>query len=204
MARWCSALVVALLISRPVAADPIIKPGDRVILMGDSEAFLLSREFPALAARDGVAFSSVVVPGSSVISWALKGPWGKIRRAKPDVLLVSLGANDACTGPRVVENEKPFLRTFLRKLRGAKARHVVWLGPPDIGAPHPTRTQCSRALAGPGLDMFAAMVGAEVPYLDARTIQVDLWDDHLHCSRGNGTGCATWATWIWKELITNS
>lgn len=46
---------------------------------------------------------------------------------------------------------------------------------------------------------FAAMVRTtDVPYLDARTVAIDLWDDRLHCSRpqfpgDTRHGCLTWA-----------
>jgi hypothetical protein len=181
--------------------------------MGDSEAYLLSWEFPRLARGTGAPFVSVVAPGSSVISWSreLGKEWSAIRRAKPDVLLVSLGANDACTGPRVVVNEPPFLVRFRAKLDRTKAKCVVWLGPPAVGAPHPTKDQCALALAEPGLELFAQMIGgAGIPYLDARTIQIPLWNDHLHCSRPahsadtkpESRGCETWAAWAWNRLTT--
>jgi hypothetical protein len=203
-------VVLSVLLGSELAEAASLHQGDRVVLMGDSEAFLLSWEFPKLAQASGVQFSSVVVPGSSVISWAreLDSSWSKVRRAKADVLLVSLGANDACTGPRVVRNEGPFLRSFQTKLRRTRAKCVIWLGPPAIGAPNPTRTQCSKALAEPGLELFFQMVQkAGLPYLDARTVPIHLWGDHLHCSRpmhqgDKSRGCDTWARWIWQRITT--
>lgn len=206
MLRSCSAIAVVILISCPVAADPTVKSGDRVTLMGDSEAFLLAHELPQLARASGAIMTSVTVPGSSVISWSAPASspyWQKIKRSKPAVIIVSLGANDACMGPHVVANEQPFMDVFNRKIATMGARCVVWFGPPAIGAPNPTKDQCALFLAAPGIELFAQMVQASgFPYLDARTIHVPLWDDHLHCSRESGTGCAIWAAWAWKRMTT--
>ena len=202
--------VLAVLLACGPACAATVSQDTRVVLMGDSEAFLLAEEFPILAKATGARFSAVPVPGSSVISWGtgLPGPWRKVRSARPDVLLVSLGANDACTGPSVVVNERPFLSSFRAKLDRTHAKCVVWLGPPAIGAPRPTRSQCAAQLAGPGTELFSQMiVGAGIPYIDARTIRIELWDDHLHCSRpmhpkDTSRGCETWATWVWQRLTT--
>lgn len=209
-------MLVALFLAAPPASASL-GAGDRVVLMGDSEAFLLAWELPRLVQASGASFTSVTVPGSSVISWAreLNSFWAKVRRARPTLLLVSLGANDACMGPDVVRNEgrgigntPPFFETFRAKLDKAKAKCVVWLGPPAIGAPSPTRSQCSKARAEPGLEMFAQMVqGAGITYFDARQIQIDLWNDHLHCSRpqhsgDRSRGCRDWAEWAWNQIQT--
>lgn len=210
MRRTGTALVASLLLLSAPARAATVVSGTRVTLMGDSEAFLLSWEFPRLAKQTGAPFRSVVVPGSSVISWSreLSREWARIRGSKPDVLLVSLGANDACTGPRVVGNEEPFLVRFLAKLDRTKAKCVVWLGPPQVGAAHPRKDQCSLGLAQPGLELFARMIqAAGIPYFDARSIPVQLWDDQLHCSRpmhakDPAHGCADWAAWVWGRLTT--
>lgn len=192
------------------AASAAVQPGDRVLLLGDSEAFLLKEDFPSVLPPD-VKFTAVVAPGSSVISWSEKQPqeWARVFRARPQVILVSLGANDACQGPSTVGNEPPFLTRFLAKLRRVRAREVYWLGPPRIG--HPTDPkQCTAARAVPGLEAFAAMVRTtDVPYLDARTVAIDLWGDRLHCSRpqfpgDTRHGCLTWARWIWDNIALKS
>lgn len=211
--RWTAAIVLFLLIvlsllcalwlcTTPAWADqgPLIRQGDRVVLMGDSQAFLLAHDMAPLAGQVFVSFSSVAEPGSSVISWAngLDRQWHQVRRFRPDTVLVSLGSNDACIGPRVVRNERPFLQRFMRRMQSVGARKVVWLGPPDLGGagklPH----------AKQGLRLFAQMIkDADVIYLDARRIQVPLWDDRLHCSRprwpgDTADGCLRWAKWVWR------
>jgi lysophospholipase L1-like esterase len=175
-----------------------VETTDRVFLLGDSEAFLLGYELPQKARAEGIAFSSWPVAGSSVISWARENDkgWAAMRQFKPTVVLVSLGANDACMGTRIIANERPYLATVTRRLSRARVR-VVWLGPPRIGAPAGCGKRDCLERAIPGLEAFAKMVSAEHTYLDGRQVQVSMWDDLLH---PDGAGRAAWATWIWKEL----
>jgi lysophospholipase L1-like esterase len=202
-----SVFLAVLLLAPAAPAAVQVQPGDRVLLMGDSEAFLLGRDFPAVLPPD-VVFKPVASPGSSVISWSEGQPleWAQVFSFRPNVILVSLGANDACTGPSVVRNEPPYLERFLRKLRRTKAREIVWVGPPKIGYPVPDRKQCTATRAVPGLELFVQMVRATgVPYLDAREVEIDMWSDRLHCSRPQYPGdlhhgCLTWAKWIWGHF----
>lgn len=202
-------LLAAILLAP--AASAAVQPGDRVLLLGDSEAFLLSQDFPAVLPKD-VTFKSVAFPGSSVISWSERQAreWSLVFSFRPQVILVSLGANDACQGPFVVRNEPPFLTRFLAKLRRVGAREVYWVGPPKIGYPREDRRQCTASRAVPGLKLFAEMIRATaVPYLDAREVEIDMWDDKLHCSRpqfpgDTHHGCLTWATWVWNQVPKSS
>lgn len=182
----------------------LVSAGDSVVLMGDSQAFLLGWEFPRLADASGVVFHTVSVPGSSVISWSIKGPWDKIRSHRPRVVFVSLGSNDACTGVRVIANEGPFLDRFVRRLERLRAR-VVWLAPPAIG------DATVLAQARPGQDAFMALLSHNNGFLshkdwlilDARPHNFPLWGDKLHCSRpqfhgDTANGCRRWAEWVWS------
>lgn len=172
--------------------------------MGDSEAFLLAHEFPALVERDGASFASVVVPGSSVIYWANGGPWGRIEALQPTILLVALGANDACMGAATVEREHPFLVRMMRRIGRLDAQKVMWLGPPKIGS----RTLFKQAPSGQAA--FATLITTKTPFkfLDARDIEVGMWNDKLHCSRpanpsDRSDGCRVWATWAW-DIVKSS
>jgi hypothetical protein len=183
-----------------------VHPNDHVVLMGDSEAYLLGWEFPEIAKKHGVEFDTVAIPGSSVIQWATKlhKEWYKIRKLKPTTIFVSLGANDACIGSRVVRNEKPYLEKFLKRLERTGATKVFWLGPPKIGVPKSGKSLHPQAISG--LDDFANMVSEQTIYLDARDVDIDMWDDQLHCSRprypGQQTlGCKTWANWVWDNVF---
>lgn len=209
-------LALLALTDRATAQDaPLARRGDRMYVIGDSEAFLLMQELPALARASGVTLDSAVVPGSSVIQWStvLHREWWQARRFRPDVLVVILGANDACMGTRIVHNEAAtivpgqpsYLERMLARIRRVRARTVVWLGPPAIGVP-PQGVASRHPQAVAGLAEFATMIrGTGLPYFDARDISVGMWDDQLHCSRPRhqrdpSNGCLTWATWAWRRL----
>jgi hypothetical protein len=189
-------------------ATPLVHEGDRVLLMGDSEAFLLQWEMPLGAKEAGVEFKTVAIPGSSVISWSMHHykEWWRIRKWKPDVVLVSLGANDACIGARVVKNEPPYLAKFLERMKKVAPREVVWVGPPHIGVPQ-KGTKSLHPQAIQGLQLFAEMIeDAGLVYLDARRIPVQMWSDQLHCARpqffgDSSHGCFDWSEWLWEELL---
>lgn len=191
-----AAAMLAFLISSLCHAKSV------VVLMGDSQAFLLQHDLKPLVEADGYEFKAEVVPGSSVIQWAtgLDPQWARIRRAKPTLVLVALGSNDACMGARVVANEPPFLDRFLTKVRRAGGT-LVWWGPPAIGGPG---SQLPQATAG--LEAFVQMVRGRrgVVFLDARPRSIHLWPDKLHCSRpqharDKSDGCKTWADWAWRK-----
>lgn len=179
--------------------EPEVSAGSRVALMGDSQAFLLGQRdsLAGCAAAAGVPFTTVAVAGSSVIQWAehLGKEWGLIERARPEVLLVSLGSNDACMGTRIVRNEPPFLARFMRKVRRFNPKRIVWIGPPRIGEPTVGRSKLPQAVAG--LEAFAAMVRPVATYLDSRGVSIPMWDDQLHPSI---PGRKIWAQWIWDQL----
>lgn len=162
-------------------------PGDRVYLIGDSQAFLLQYDLAPLAKADGVPFGTAAIGGSSIISWAQghDRELALMRRFYPTVLVVALGSNDAYMGPRIVANEPPYLRRLLGRLRG----RVVWVGPPDLPR------------ARKGLEAVASMVKKEgVDYLDSRQVRLAMWDDQLHCARPHPDGCSKWARWVWSYL----
>lgn len=191
-------VILAVLLLSTSARAALVDPTDRIFMIGDSEAFLLTYELPAKAAAEGIAFSTWAVPGSSVIQWSreLDRGWGALYRFKPTVVLVSLGANDACMGTRIVANEPPYLKRFLARIPRARVR-TIWLGPPRIGAPAGCGKKDCLDRAIPGLEAFYKMVSPEVTYLDGRQVQVSMWDDLLH---PDPPGRKAWANWIWKEL----
>ena len=192
-----AAILLGILLARTCHAKPL------VYLIEDSQGLNLSLR--PLVEAQGYEFRVEAIPGSSMLSWADHYPksWARLRRARPALLLVSLGSNDACMGPRIVQNEEPFLRRFQAKLARVRAGRVVWLGPPAIGSTGKLHQ------AKEGLLFFVKLIeSAGITYLDARSAQVQMWDDQLHCARPTwqndpAHGCADWAAWVWTQLIQN-
>lgn len=182
-------LLLASLLKRSVAKGPLIKPGDRVWVLGDSQAVgLLYKEFPRLAAQDGVEISGDPLGGTAIFQW---NQWSRLKarvQAGKDwgatVFLVLLGTNDANMNVDLIEKEKTDLAEFLANMRSQGAR-VVWIGPPKL-----------KTL--PNGDMVVNMIQATgVDYLDSREIDFPMWDDYIHPSI---PGRTIWAEWAWAKM----
>jgi lysophospholipase L1-like esterase len=196
------ALILALLLVTG-SAHAEIKPDERIWLIGDSNGFLIYPLLAAKASEAKVPFGGDPIAGSSVIQWASslhKEHW-RARAFKPTLILVALGANDACMGTRIVSNEPPYLTALLGRLKRTGASRIVWLGPPKIGSTEPKVCHAMKdclARAVPGLDAFKAMVVASsTTYLDGRDSSAEMGTDLLHPTLN---GRATWVNWVWNQL----
>lgn len=113
----------------PHKRAPLVKPGDRVLLIGDSLAVGLAPGSRRVAEAHGVVFEDEVKGGTRVAQWVgsaqLKLTLGTF---KPNVVLVSLGTNDAYyyLNPSDV---KPEITKLLEVLGNAR---VIWIGPPTL------------------------------------------------------------------------
>lgn len=159
----------------------------RVVMIGDSQAFLLQQP-DALPAALGSDFElhSFARGGTSLISWAAGAELLLLRRAlalRPDVLLVVLGTNDACMGLRIVRNELPLLRSLLQRLQGVR---VVWAMPPKLPA------RCQAAVPA-----FEAMLRGEGVDVIGQPTGIAMWTGDVHPSE---RGRRDWARWLTAEL----
>lgn len=188
-------VMLALLLLSP-KAYATVGPGDRVVMMGDSQAFMLTRPMRALARGANISFEAEPVAGSSVIQWSLEleRNWGRIHALRPTVLLVALGSNDVCIGKRVVQNEGPYFDRFSRRLKRVHAREIWWIGPPNIGGKH------KLFQARDAYDPFLRWIRTKIGYatlLDSRERFWEMLDDELHPSI---EGARQWASWIWSNV----
>lgn len=189
--RWLWLTLVLLLLSEVAAADPLVKRGDRVWLIGDSNGWLLMHELPKLAEKDGVTLEGNPVGGASLFWWTdpehRRYLW-QMNGFHPDVVVVVLGTNDAHFPPHV----RASLPARMLKLQLAAARGgrtVVWVGPPKLREP-----------IEPGAEAFRLMVmDTGSPLLDSRQCAFPMLHDGIHPTI---PGRKTWAEWIWKELTT--
>lgn len=183
-----------LLLLMMLLCVPMVRPGDRVVLMGDSQVEGLSYVMPRLAAADDVALLPVFVSGSSVRQWAepatqgwnITPQWKAIQAFNPTVILVSLGSNDSYSGAQIKDIDRPYLGDLLAMLQETGARRIVWIGPPKL------------ARAAVGLDAFVGLVKSTgVTYYDSRAVEIDMEPDQLHTT---GKGRKQWGYWIWDKL----
>jgi hypothetical protein len=167
---------------------------ERVAVVGDSQAYLLMAPdaLPTLARRDGVALLGRPVPGSSLISWALRHHDQQLHDVawwEPTVIVVVLGSNDAYMGARMVGGQRGKLAGFVGRL-SRMAPRIVWLGPPKL------------VKARAGCDAFYALLQqGEVPALDSRLAPITFWGDKLHPDE---PGRRAWAAWAWPSILGGS
>lgn len=183
-----SALAVAgtVGLARWLGQGPRVVPGQsRVLLLGDSMAEALIPPMKQLAKDDRIAFHGVAVRGSTVQQWARRADLEQIvNAAKPDLILVALGTNDAHLTPASLASEAPALQALLKRLRKTGA-YVAWVGPPKI----------MRGDNG-AVDWIRSAVPS-ADYYDSRSLLIGRGPDRLHPTV---RGAAGWAAAIWRWL----
>lgn len=170
-------------------SGPRLKKGLRVLLIGDSLALGTLPHYSALAKEAGIEFKGLGVTGSRIDQWAGSQELPKVLASfKPDLVLVSLGTNDAfMKGADVVGTQRAQLEKLLLQLHG---RDVVWIGPPTL--PNPP---------SPGVVlMIQEAAGALAPrfhYFHSERLQIPRGPDAIHPTV---RGYAGWAGAVWHWL----
>lgn len=180
---------------------PRIRKGLKMLLIGDSLAVGTAPHFAALAKEAGVEFKSLATSGTRIDQWASSADLAKLLSTfQPDMVLVSLGTNDAyMKGADVVAKQHAALEKLLALLTqwprskdyGLGAEHVVWIGPPALPSPpSPGVTKMIQDSAG----------GALAPryhYFHSERLQLPRGPDNLHPT---ARGYAGWAGAVWHWL----
>jgi len=171
-------------------SGPRIRRGLRILLIGDSLGVGTAPHFAALAKEAGAEFKSIAITGSRIDQWASSKELPKILASfQPDLVLVSLGTNDAyMRGPDVIAQQHAALLQLLEVLRG---RDIVWIGPPTL-----------PAAATPGIvpmiqDAAGTALAPRFFYFHSERLQIPRGPDHLHPTV---RGYAGWAGAIWHWL----
>lgn len=160
---------------------------NRVLLIGDSLAVGLDQPMAALARSTGRRFSAVAVKSTTLAQWTRTGRVASaVRDAKPTVVLVVLGTNDAAgmhgdaaSRARAVSAFETQARSLSQQVAANSPAKVVWLLPPAM----PFDTRFIRSAA----EAIGARVVAAPPGIE-RT------PDRVHCT---GRGYRAWAGAVW-------
>jgi lysophospholipase L1-like esterase len=164
---------------------PMVRPGDRLLVIGDSLGVGLNKSMAA-GTPGAIAYDNISVGGTAIFQWARQSKLDQIRAKAPTVVLVSLGTNDGFMDDPASEAKS--LQKLLFELRAMNMR-VVWLLPPQVAAPR--------------LDIVRAMVLEQVPardVIDSEQWPVQLSGDGIHPT---GAGYKDWSARIWRELTAN-
>ena len=171
-----------------VRRGPVIRKGDKLLLIGDSLAVGLAAPLGELARDKGVSYAHLGKVGSTVREWATDTPLNRELRARlaerPTVTLVSLGTNDEYLSRAAADAELPLLDNLLALIGGSSADYG-WIGPPRLPR------------AGNG---FAGAIQAKVNpgrYFHSEELQIPRAGDQLHPTV---RGYCGWAGQIWLWL----
>lgn len=116
-------------------SGPTLRPGDRVLLIGDSLAVGLTVPLRALAKEQGIAFQGIGVVGTRIDQWAHSPELGQaLQSFQPTVVLISLGTNDAYMmgPPDVGTRQAPSMEKLLTQIEASGPRAIVWILPPKL------------------------------------------------------------------------
>ena len=170
-------------------SGPRIRRGLKVLLIGDSLAVGTAPHYAALAKEAGVEFKSLAVTGTRIDQWASSVELPKILQSfKPDLILVSLGTNDAFMKGDVVAKQRAQLDRLLQALHGSE---VVWIGPPTLPSP-----------PSPGIitmiqDSSGSPLAPRFHYFHSERLQIPRGPDGIHPT---ARGYAGWAGAVWHWL----
>jgi lysophospholipase L1-like esterase len=169
---------------------PRVKRGEKILLIGDSLGLGLGSRLRPLFERSGNPFVFTATEGTRVDQWAstytAQGQaFGSALAASPDVVLISLGTNDAyMTDPGTIAKVTERARSLLDRAAAAGAR-VYWIGPPKL----------------PRADNGAiAQIKRLIPwhrYFHSESLVIPRQSDGLH---PDVAGYEAWAASLWRWL----
>jgi lysophospholipase L1-like esterase len=170
-------------------SGPRLRRGLKVLLIGDSLGVGTAPHYAAQAKEAGVEFRSIAITGTRIDQWAQSQELPNILQSfKPDLVLVSLGTNDAfMKGADIVAKQRAALDRLLQVLHGID---IVWIGAPTL--PNPP---------SPGVIlMIQEAAGALAPrfhYFHSERLPIPRGPDGIHPT---ARGYAGWAGAVWHWL----
>lgn len=164
-------------------AFPMVTPGATVMLIGDSLAVGMEPKFISLARKGGYVPFSHAVNGTSIFQW-MKWIKSDLEKNRPELVVVSLGTNDAIIYDRVKQHVGLY-GEFVKIVEESGAV-LVWLGPPDISPKRIPHISDERTL----IKKYASH------YFESEAIEKPLGGDGIHSSPA---GYNRWmgAAWDW-------
>lgn len=142
----------------------------------------LARALRPLFATEGTKYVRDVWESGSIENFADSDRLPNlIKRSDPDLILLSIGANDV--GGNITDYLAKKIDKVVAMTQKGTPRDCIWIGPPKW-----------RINGKPVIDMIRAHAGACV-FFDGTEIQMDRKEDKVH---PNEHGGEQWATAFWK------
>lgn len=167
---------------------PLIRPGSVVMLVGDSLAVGLSARFKSLARSNGYFPVVHAVNGTSIFQWKT---WisRDLEVINPDLVLVSLGTNDAVIYDKVRQNLGEY-KSFSDSIEASGSK-VVWIGPPNISKTRILKIHETRKIIRGSVDRF----------FESEFHESVIGGDGVHPSAG---GYSRWMDSLWLWMISTN
>jgi hypothetical protein len=164
-------------------AFPLVTTGATVMLIGDSLAVGMESKFISLARRNGYIPVSHTSSGTSIFQW-MKWIRKDLEKIRPELVVVSLGTNDAIIYDRIKKNEN--LYSEFTKIVEDSGAVLVWLGPPDISRKKIPKIEETRDI----------IKRSTTNYFESEKIERPTGGDGVHPSM---SGYVRWmgAAWNW-------
>lgn len=167
---------------------PQILPGSVVMLVGDSLAAGMEGRFKSLARMNGYVPVVHAINGTSIFQW---NGWIKkdLEVHNPDLVLVSLGTNDAVIYDKVRQNPNEY-RKLIKTIEATGAK-IVWIGPSNI-----SRTRILK------IDETRKIIRESVPvFFESEKYETPQAGDGIHSSMN---GYSNWMKSIWSWIISKN
>jgi hypothetical protein len=172
---------------QPVIKEASVKPGSTVLLLGDSLAVGMSREFEHKSRTAGYIPVTTAVVGTTTFQWIRKID-DVLVTYRPSLVVVSLGTNDAVTYESIARNPDVY-EAFVRRAR-AQGAVVVWVGPPAISEQRIRHIEDTKKI-----------IRNSVPiYYDSSSLDIVLTDG-IHTT---SKGYEKWMDEVWNWMIDRS
>lgn len=169
-------------------AFPAVTRGATVMLIGDSLAVGMEGKFVSLARKNGYVPVTHAVNGTSIFQW-MKWINTDLEKNRPELVVVSLGTNDAIIYDRVKQHSH--LYGEFTKIVEESGAVLVWLGPPDISPKRIPRIG----------DMREIIKKSTTNYFDSERFERPTGGDGVHSTL---KGYGLWMTSAWNWMIDNN
>lgn len=166
------------------ASDRASASDDRptILVAGDSLGVGLSPKLKELGKSCGYRVVTSSIGGTTTLQWSKWLP-KKIAAVKPDVVVLSLGTNDAGLWGKWTLEHPDVVDTIVKTVEEAGSE-LVWVGPPELPR---------RAL--PLRDPIVGMIAAKVSmFFDSSEVRDGKAPDQIHYTPA---GYAAWADSVW-------
>lgn len=189
--------------------SPTLRPGDRLMLVGDSLAVGLTAPLGALCQDNGIPFQAIAIVGTRIDQWAQSQPLTDALAAfQPTIVLISLGTNDAYMQPSpgqdIGARQAPYMDQLLSKIEqyvhttdyGLGPRAIVWISPPTL-PPAAVSLPSVMNLIESEHQIAFPKIKPRVAFFPTQSLDLPRGPDGIHPV---ARGYALWAGKIWQWL----